>query len=42
MMYPLVGDLTADGIPVVMTCRVLGCSKQAYDRWRAGPVTDRE
>lgn len=30
MTYPLVGDLAADGIPVAVTCRVLGFSKQAY------------
>lgn len=29
MMYPLVLDLAGDGIPVVVTCRVLGFSKQA-------------
>ena len=42
MMYPLVSDLAAEGIPVVLTCRVLGFSKQAYYKWRANPVTDRE
>ncbi|MBO3088275.1 IS3 family transposase [Cellulomonas dongxiuzhuiae] len=42
MMYPLVGDLAADGIPVAVTCRVLGFSKQAYYAWRARPVTDRD
>ena len=30
MMYPLVLDLAADGIPVAVTCRVLGFSKQAF------------
>jgi putative transposase len=30
MMYPLVLDLAADGIPVTVTCRVLGFSKQAF------------
>jgi transposase-like protein len=35
LMYPLVRDLAADGIPVAVTCRVLGFSKQAYDAWRA-------
>jgi hypothetical protein len=29
MMYPLVLDLAADTIPVAVTCRVLGFSKQA-------------
>jgi len=42
MMYPLVIDLAGDGIPVVVTCRVLGFSKQAFYKWRANPVTDRE
>src|SRR5829696_9534599 len=45
MMFPLVRDLAADRtwkIPVAVTCRVLGFSKQAYYAWRAAPVTDRE
>jgi len=41
-MYPLVRDLAADGIPVAVTCRVLGFSKQAFYAWRANPVTDRD
>jgi putative transposase len=42
MTYPLVGDLAADGIPVAVTCRVLGFSKQAYYAWRAEPVSQRD
>jgi putative transposase len=42
MMYPLVRDLAADKIPVAVTCRVLGFSKQAYFKWRANPVTQRD
>ncbi|MEV0727108.1 IS3 family transposase [Micromonospora purpureochromogenes] len=42
MMYPLVGDLAADGIPVAVTCRVLGFSKQAYYAWCAEPVSQRD
>jgi len=42
MMYPLVLDLAADGIPVVVTCGVLGFSKQAFYAWRANPVTRRD
>ena len=42
MMYPLVLDLAADGIPVAVTCRVLGFSKQAFYQWRANPVTRRD
>ncbi|MFC8618686.1 IS3 family transposase [Micromonospora purpureochromogenes] len=42
MTYPLVGDLAADGIPVAVTCRVLGFSPQAYYAWRADPVSQRD
>jgi transposase InsO family protein len=42
MRYPLVLDLAADGIPVAVTCRVLGFSKQAFYAWRAGPVSQRD
>lgn len=42
MMYPLVLDLADDGIPVTVTCRVLGFSKQAFYKWRKNPITDRE
>ena len=42
MMYPLVLDLAADGIPVVVTCRVLGFSKQAFYQWRANPFSARD
>lgn len=42
MMYPLVRELAADGIPVVVTCRVLKIARQPYYRWLAEPVTDRE
>ncbi len=43
MMYPLVLDLAADGIPVAVTCRVLGFSKQAFYKWRKKhPVTQRD
>jgi transposase InsO family protein len=40
MMYPLVSDLHKDGVPVVLSCRVLGFSKQAYYKWKANPVSD--
>jgi transposase InsO family protein len=39
MMYPLVQELAADKIPVVVTCRVLGFSKQAFYQWQADPVS---
>jgi transposase InsO family protein len=45
MRYPLVLDLADDPInpiPVAVTCRVLGFSKQAFYAWKANPVTDRD
>ena len=42
MMYPLVRELAADGIPVVVTCRVLNIARQPYYRWLRCPVTDIE
>jgi putative transposase len=42
MKYPLVTDLADEGIPVALTCRVLGFSKQAYFKWRAEPICDRD
>ena len=41
-MYPLVLDLAADKIPVAVTCRVLGFSKQAFYKWQANPVSQRD
>jgi putative transposase len=34
--------LPPTGVPVAVTCRVLGFSKQGYYRWRASPVTERD
>ncbi|MDI9926237.1 IS3 family transposase [Rhodococcus sp. IEGM 1341] len=42
MIYPLVLDLAADGVPVTVTCRVLGFSTQAFYKWRKQPVTQRD
>ena len=42
MMYPLVCDLAADGIPVTVTCRVLGFSTQAFYKWKQRPFSDRD
>ena len=42
MMYPLVLDLAADKIPVAVTCRVLGFSKQAFYAWKKEPVSQRD
>lgn len=39
MMYPLVRELAAEGIPVAVTCRVLKIARQPYYRWLASPVT---
>ena len=41
MTYPIL-DLAAGGIPVAVTCRVLGFSKQAFYSWLARPVTRRD
>jgi putative transposase len=42
MRYPLVRDLAADGVPVAVTCRVLGFSKQAFYQWCRDPVPQRD
>ncbi len=42
MMYPLVLELAVDGVPVTVTCRVLGFSKQAFYRWCANPISQRD
>jgi transposase InsO family protein len=42
MSYPLVKELAADGIPVVVSCRVLKLSRQPYYRWLSRPVAERE
>lgn len=42
MSYPLVRDLAAEGIPVRLTCGVLGHSTQAYYAWLASPVSRRD
>ncbi len=42
MIYPLVLDLATDGIPVVVTCRVLKFTPQAFYKWRASPVSNRD
>jgi putative transposase len=39
--YPLVLDLADDGFPVAVTCRVLGFSTQAFNKWRRNPVSQR-
>src|SRR3712207_385963 len=42
MIYPLVRELAAEHIPVAVTCRVLGFSTQAYYKWLANPVSQRD
>nr|WP_307793785.1 IS3 family transposase [Actinotalea soli] len=42
MSYPLVRDLAAEGIPVRLTCGVLGHSRQAFYAWLADPISQRE
>ncbi len=42
MTFPLVRDPAVDGFAVMLTCRVLGCSPQAYYRWLADPVSRRD
>jgi putative transposase len=39
-MYPLVRELAVDGIPVVVSCRVLDLARQPYYRWLLVPVVD--
>ena len=42
MSYPLVRDLAAEGIPVRLTCGVLGFSTQAFYKWHKRPCSDRD
>ena len=42
MMYPLVDELVDEGVPVVRSADVLGFSTQAFYKWRAQPVSERE
>ncbi|MEV8339806.1 IS3 family transposase [Leucobacter sp. NPDC077196] len=41
-LYPLVKELANDGVPVVVSCRVLKLSRQPYYRWLRSPVTGRD
>jgi hypothetical protein len=42
MKYPLVRDLAAGGVPVSVTCRVLGFSAPAFYAWKKSPVCQRD
>ena len=42
MKYPLVQELAAEGFPVRLTCGVLGFSTQAFYKWAADPICQRD
>jgi len=42
MMFPLVAEAAADGIPVTVSCGVLGFTPQAFHKWRSRPCSDRD
>ena len=42
MMFPLVRELAAEGIPVRLTCGVLGFSAQGFYKWCRRPICDRD
>jgi len=42
MMFPLVRDLAAEGVPVAVACEVLGFSRQAFYQWQRDPVCARD
>jgi transposase InsO family protein len=42
MTFPLVEDLAAEGVPVKLTCGVLGFSPQAFYKWKRRPCSDRD
>ncbi len=41
MIYPVVHELAADGVPVVVACRVLKVSTSGYYDWLDRPVSHR-
>ncbi len=42
MTFPLVRDLAVEGIPVTVTCGILGFSTQGFYKWLAQPVSKRD
>jgi transposase InsO family protein len=42
MKYPLVRELSREGFPVTVTCRVLNFSTKNYYRWLRNPETSRD
>jgi putative transposase len=42
MIYPVVGELAADDIPVAVTCRVLRLSTSGFYEWACRPLTERD
>ena len=42
MIYPVVRELAADGVPVPTSCRVLDVSTSGYYDWRERPTSPRE
>lgn len=42
MTFPLVEDLAAEGVPVKLTCGVLGFSPQAFYKWKKRPCSNRD
>jgi hypothetical protein len=40
--FPLVQELAAEGVPVRLSCGVLGFSRQAFYKWQASPVCERD
>jgi putative transposase len=42
MMFPLVADLAVEGVPVKLTCGLLGFSPQAFYKWKRRPCSDRD
>jgi putative transposase len=41
MIYPLVRELAADGMPVAVTCRVLSVSRSGFYDWSTRPPSTR-